>query len=61
MTSQNKFPMPFLMEVDDAAEKMVAGLKKEKFEITFPWQLVWILKALRLLPYWAFFPLVRKL
>jgi len=60
MTSQNDFPMPFLMEPEDAAVKMIEGLKKKKFEITFPWQLVWTLKILNLLPYSAYHFLIRK-
>jgi len=61
MTAENDFPMPFLMEVEDAAEKMVAGLEAEKFEVRFPWQLVWILKILNHLPYWLYNRIVAKL
>ena len=32
MTAPNKHPMPFLMEPEDAAVKIVAGLKAKKFE-----------------------------
>ena len=60
MTSQNDFPMPFLMEPEDAATKMIEGLQAKKFEIAFPWQLVWILKILNLLPYSAYHFLIRK-
>lgn len=60
MTEKNKFPMPFLMEPEDAAVKMVDGLKAKKFEIAFPWQLVWILKVLNLLPYWLYLRLINK-
>lgn len=61
MTEENDFPMPFIMEVEDAAEKMVQGLKAEKFEITFPWQLVRILKFLNVLPYSLYFLITRRL
>ena len=60
MTAKNDFPMPFLMEVEDGARKIVEGLEAEKFEIRFPWQLVWILKVLNHLPYWLYFWLVRR-
>ena len=60
MTANNDFPMPFLMEVEDAARDMVEGLKQEKFEVTFPWQLVRILKTLNLLPYRAYFGIIRR-
>ncbi|PCH47936.1 MAG: oxidoreductase [Hyphomicrobiales bacterium] len=60
MTANNKAPMPFLLEVEDAASKMIAGLEKEKFEIYFPWQLAWILKILNLLPYPIYFSLMKR-
>ena len=61
MTDKNDFPMPFLMEPDDAADKMIAGLKAKKFEIAFPWQLVWILKFLNILPYWLYLPIIKRI
>lgn len=60
MTDKNDFPMPFLMEPEDAAEKIVAGLKAKKFEIAFPWQLVTILKIMNHLPYWLYFWIIKK-
>lgn len=50
LTKKNKFPMPMLMNVDEAAEKLVQGLKSNKFEITFPWLFAFILKVIGLLP-----------
>ena len=61
MTAKNKFPMPFLMDVEDAAAKMIDGLEKKKFEIAFPWQLVWILKFLNHLPYWLYLRIIKRL
>jgi short-subunit dehydrogenase len=55
MTSVNKFPMPFLVTAEDAAQRIVRGLEKGRFEIAFPWQLVALLKLGRLLPYPAYF------
>jgi len=55
MTRVNKFPMPFIIPADDAARRIVAGLRKGKFEIAFPWQLVTMLKIARLLPYPLYF------
>ena len=60
MTARNDFPMPFIVTSEFAAEKIVAGLKRRKFEIAFPWQLVTILKIARILPYRIFFPLLRR-
>ena len=60
LTAKNDFPMPFLMKTDEAGDKMVEGLKKRKFEVAFPWQLVTILKFLNLLPYPLYFWFIRK-
>jgi short-subunit dehydrogenase len=50
MTAGNKFPMPFIMPVDEAARRIIRGLEKRKFEIAFPWQLVALTKLGRLMP-----------
>lgn len=60
MTSKNTFPMPFLLEVDDAAERIVRGLASGRFEVAFPWQLVCPLKVLQILPGRLFFWLVSR-
>jgi short-subunit dehydrogenase len=61
MTSVNTFPMPFLVSSEWAAEAIVRGLEKKKFEIAFPWQLVGMMKTLRVLPYRLFFWLSRRM
>jgi hypothetical protein len=35
LTDRNPFPMPFLMEVEDAAERLYRGLQGASFEIPF--------------------------
>jgi NAD(P)-dependent dehydrogenase (short-subunit alcohol dehydrogenase family) len=60
LTDQNRFPMPFLMDADEAAEKMYAGILSGAFEVTFPKALALPLKAMRSLPYALYFPLARK-
>ncbi|MEQ9606029.1 MAG: SDR family NAD(P)-dependent oxidoreductase [Kiloniellaceae bacterium] len=50
LTDRNPFPMPFLMEPEDAAEAFFKGLRSDRFEIAFPRRLVWIMKLLRCLP-----------
>lgn len=55
MTAVNTFPMPFLLPVSTAVDRIVTGLDKRKFEIAFPWQLVSALKIIRVLPYPLFF------
>jgi NAD(P)-dependent dehydrogenase (short-subunit alcohol dehydrogenase family) len=60
LTDRNSFPMPFLMEVEPAAERLVEGLATGRFETTFPKRFTWILKFLRLLPYALYFPAVAR-
>jgi NAD(P)-dependent dehydrogenase (short-subunit alcohol dehydrogenase family) len=50
LTARNTFRMPFLVEVDDAAERIVRGLERGKHEIHFPGPLSWTLKIARMLP-----------
>lgn len=59
MTAKNDFPMPYLMQPEEAAGKIVAGLKRDGFEVAFPWPLVWQLKALSILPAPVYFYLIR--
>jgi len=61
LTDKNDFDMPFLMEVEDAARAFIGGLEKGGFEIVFPRRLAWILKLLKILPYWLYFKLTRKI
>ena len=61
MTSVNKFPMPFLMEPEEAASIIVSGLERRAYEIAFPRKMVWSLKLARMLPNAVFFWLVKKM
>lgn len=61
LTDLNEFPMPFLMEVEDAAARIVKGLEGRGFEITFPRRFTWMLKILSILPYSVYLRLTRKL
>lgn len=62
LTDKNDFPMPFLMETDDAARRIVDGLtRSDRFEIAFPKRMVWLMKTIRLLPYPLFFWLTAKM
>lgn len=60
ITAKNKFPMPFMLEPENAAAIIVQGLKAKKFEIAFPWQLAWAVKFMRIMPYPIFFQMVRR-
>lgn len=59
-TKTNPFPMPFLMNVEEAADRLVEGLGSTGFEITFPRRFTWGLKLINLLPYPIYFWLVKR-
>jgi short-subunit dehydrogenase len=50
MTAVNEFPMPYIMKPNDAADRILRNLERGRFEIAFPWQLVSVLKILRMMP-----------
>ena len=60
LTDRNKYRMPFLMEVDRAAEILADGLERGAREIHFPKPLSWTIKTLRVLPYPLYSWLIRK-
>ncbi|MEO1694039.1 MAG: SDR family NAD(P)-dependent oxidoreductase [Pseudomonadota bacterium] len=60
MTADNDFPMPFIVDVDTAATKIIRGLERGHYEITFPWQLVTLLKFLSVIPNRLFLRWMRK-
>ncbi len=61
LTSKNDFAMPFLIDAETAATRIVAGLESSAFEITFPKRFAYLLKLLRMLPYRLYFPLVARM
>ena len=61
LTDRNPFPMPFIMEPDAAARRIVRGLAGRRFEITMPRRFAFIMKLLRILPYPLFFTVTRRL
>jgi short-subunit dehydrogenase len=54
-------PTPFIISAEDAAGRIIRGLEGAKFEIAFPWQMVTLLKLVRMLPYPLYFWYVRRL
>ena len=51
LTQKNDFAMPFLVTVEQAAERIFNGLQAGKSRIRFPRRLSYMLKLLSLLPY----------
>ena len=52
--------MPFLIDAEDAARRIVKGLQSSRFEITFPKRFTWLLKLNAMLPNALYFSLIRK-
>ena len=48
MTKRNNFPMPFLMDADEAAGRIQKGLQKRPRELNFPRRLTWMLRVAQL-------------
>jgi short-subunit dehydrogenase len=60
LTARNEFRMPHLIDADEAAREIVAGLERGDFEIHFPRAFSRQMKLLRLLPYRAYFAAIRR-
>ncbi|MEQ8441113.1 MAG: SDR family NAD(P)-dependent oxidoreductase [Alphaproteobacteria bacterium] len=60
LTDKNPFPMPYLLEPDDAARRIWRGLEGTSFEVAFPKRFTAQLKLLRNLPYPLYFAAIRK-
>jgi short-subunit dehydrogenase len=52
MTDVNEFHMPWLIEADEAARRIVRALARRKKVFNFPWQTTLLMKATRWLPDW---------
>jgi len=50
MTSKNPYPMPFLLEADDAARRIVRVLDSGKSFAVIPWQMAVVGRLLKLVP-----------
>lgn len=61
LTDRNDFEMPFIMETPAAAKRIINGLDKSGFEITFPRRFTYWLKLMRIIPYRLYFFLTSKL
>jgi short-subunit dehydrogenase len=59
LTAGNDFKMPALIEADEAARAIVAGIERGAFDIHFPRRFSFMLKLLRLLPYRLYFAIAR--
>jgi NAD(P)-dependent dehydrogenase (short-subunit alcohol dehydrogenase family) len=60
LTAQNNFTMPALITPEQAAAAMLDGWAAGDFDIHYPKRFTRWMKLLRLLPYRAYFPAVRR-
>ena len=58
LTAKNDFRMPFLMEPEDAAERMLALMRSRRFAANFPRGFGAMFRAAQFLPDWAWFRLI---
>lgn len=61
LTRRNTFPMPFMIDTDEAVRSIIKGLERDRFEIVFPWQMSILMKLLGILPYAPFFAITRRM
>jgi NADP-dependent 3-hydroxy acid dehydrogenase YdfG len=60
MTARNRFPMPFLMELDDAVSVMARGIDRADAVVAFPRALHTVVRAVRALPRSVYEPIARR-
>jgi len=60
MTDKNEFHMPFMINVDKASKIILAGIKKEKRVIEFPFPTMLATKLMKILPNFLFDKLAGK-
>lgn len=50
MTAVNRYPMPFLLNADDAARRIARAIERAAGYAVIPWQMAIVAKLLRMLP-----------
>ena len=61
MTAVNAFPMPLLMDLDEAARLIRRGLERDRPRIAFPWPMALAVTLLQAIPPAWIDPLLRRL
>jgi short-subunit dehydrogenase len=60
MTEVNQFKMPWLLDADDAARRIVRALKRKKKVFNFPWQMSLLMRLTRWAPDWLMARVMQK-
>lgn len=58
MTADTRFPRPFMISADKAAAAILRGIRRKRFRIAFPWQMIVLSRLQRLLPDVLYFRLM---
>lgn len=59
LTDKNDFHMPMRMSAENAAKRIVKGLKSRAFEVHFPKRFTGLMKLLSVLPDWIYYRIMR--
>ena len=54
MTDINPYPMPFILEVDDAAQRIAHAIQRQKSFAVIPWQMGLVGQVLKYMPRWLY-------
>jgi short-subunit dehydrogenase len=54
MTQKNSYPMPFLLSADEAAEKIIAIIRRGRSFAVIPWQMAIVARCLHVMPDWIY-------
>ncbi len=60
LTAGRNARMPYLLELDDATEKIVRAIEQRRKLYSFPWQLATIVRLARLMPVWLYDHIARR-
>jgi len=54
MTSVNPYPMPFILDADEAARRIALAIKRQAVFAVIPWQMDLVGRLLKFLPNWMY-------
>tara|TARA_B100000787_G_C16184461_1_gene293776 strand:+ start:175 stop:906 length:732 start_codon:yes stop_codon:yes gene_type:complete len=57
LSDKNTIPMPFIMEPEVAADRMLSHMSSSRFSTSFPTVFSWLFRISRFLPQWLYFRL----
>jgi NAD(P)-dependent dehydrogenase (short-subunit alcohol dehydrogenase family) len=60
LTAKNEFQMPAIITPEEAAAATLKGMARGEFEIHYPKRFTRVMRLLRILPYWLYFPLAAR-